>query len=209
MKNIFLKSKRIFDFVLSLVLIFILSPLMLLISIAIIFESKGEAIFKQKRIGKNKKIFTIYKFRSMYLNDSEIINQYKQVVLSDESDKRITKVGLIIRKTSFDEIPQLFNILKGQMSFIGPRPILEEQLDAMDGIYHKRFSLLPGLSGLAQIKGRRKLNWLKQLQFDNEYIENVSFYLDLLIFIRTFFVLFSVNDIYGNELDNWRNYLKK
>ena len=70
----------------------------------------------------------------MYLNDSEIINQYKQVVLSDESDKRITKVGLIIRKTSFDEIPQLFNILKGQMSFIGPRPILEEQLDAMEGI---------------------------------------------------------------------------
>lgn len=209
MKNIFLKCKRIFDFVLSLVLIFILSPLMLLISIAIIFESKGGAIFKQKRIGKNKKIFTIYKFRSMYLNDSKIINQYKQVVLSDESDKRITKVGLIIRKTSFDEIPQLFNILKGQMSFIGPRPILEEQLDAMDGIYHKRFSLLPGLSGLAQIKGRRKLNWLKQLQFDNEYIENVSFYLDLLIFIRTFFVLFSVNDIYGNELDNWRNYLKK
>ena len=209
MKNIFLKYKRIFDFVLSLVLIFILSPLMLLISIAIIFESKGGAIFKQKRIGKNKKIFTIYKFRSMYLNDSKIINQYKQVVLSDESDKRITKVGLIIRKTSFDEIPQLFNILKGQMSFIGPRPILEEQLDAMDGIYHKRFSLLPGLSGLAQIKGRRKLNWLKQLQFDNEYIENVSFYLDLLIFIRTFFVLFSVNDIYGNELDNWRNYLKK
>ncbi len=209
MKNLFLKYKRIFDFVLSLVLIFILSPLMLLISIAIIFESKGGAIFKQKRIGKNKKIFTIYKFRSMYLNDSKIINQYKQVVLSDESDKRITKVGLIIRKTSFDEIPQLFNILKGQMSFIGPRPILEEQLDAMDGIYHKRFSLLPGLSGLAQIKGRRKLNWLKQLQFDNEYIENVSFYLDLLIFIRTFFVLFSVNDIYGNELDNWRNYLKK
>tara|TARA_B100001989_G_scaffold58546_1_gene38946 strand:- start:4888 stop:5436 length:549 start_codon:yes stop_codon:yes gene_type:complete len=182
---------------------------MLLISIAIILESKGGAIFKQKRIGKNKKIFTIYKFRSMYLNDSEIINQYKQVVLSDESDKRITKVGLIIRKTSFDEIPQLFNILKGQMSFIGPRPILEEQLDAMEGIFHKRFSLLPGLSGLAQIKGRRKLNWLKQLQFDNEYIENVSFYLDFLIFIRTFFVLFSVNDIYGNDLDNWRNYLKK
>ena len=209
MKNIFLKSKRIFDFVLSLVLIFILSPLMLLISIAIILESKGGAIFKQKRIGKNKKIFTIYKFRSMYLNDSKIINQYNQVVLSDESDKRITKVGLIIRKTSFDEIPQLFNILKGQMSFIGPRPILEEQLDAMDGIYHKRFSLLPGLSGLAQIKGRRKLNWLKQLQFDNQYIENVSLFLDLLIFIRTFFVLFSVNDIYGNELDNWRNYLKK
>ncbi len=209
MKNIFLKSKRIFDFVLSLFLIFILSPLMLLISIAIILESKGGAIFKQKRIGKNKKIFTIYKFRSMYLNDSEIINQYKQVVLSDESDKRITKVGLIIRKTSFDEIPQLFNILKGQMSFIGPRPILEEQLDAMEVIYHKRFSLLPGLSGLAQIKGRRKLNWLKQLQFDNEYIENVSLYLDFLIFIRTFFVLFSVNDIYGNELDNWRNYLKK
>ena len=209
MKNIFLKSKRIFDFVLSLVLIFIFSPLMLLISFAIILESKGGAIFKQKRIGKNKKIFTIYKFRSMYLNDSEIINQYKQVVLSDESDKRITKVGLIIRKTSFDEIPQLFNILKGQMSFIGPRPILEEQLDAMEAIYHKRFSLLPGLSGLAQIKGRRNLNWLKQLQFDNEYIENVSLYLDFLIFIRTFFVLFSVKDIYGNELDNWRNYLKK
>lgn len=209
MKNIFLKSKRIFDFVLSLVLIFIFSPLMLLISFAIILESKGGAIFKQKRIGKNKKIFTIYKFRSMYLNDSKIINQYNQVVLSDESDKRITKVGLIIRKTSFDEIPQLFNILKGQMSFIGPRPILEEQLDAMEEIYHKRFSLLPGLSGLAQIKGRRKLNWLKQLQFDNQYIENVSLFLDLLIFIRTFFVLFSVNDIYGNELDNWRNYLKK
>ena len=145
----------------------------------------------------------------MYLNDSAIINQYKQVVLSDESDKRITKVGLIIRKTSFDEIPQLFNILKGQMSFIGPRPILEEQLDAMEWIYHKRFSLLPGLSGLAQIKGRRKLNWLKQLQFDNEYIEKISLYLDFLILIKTFSVIFSSKDIYGNQFDNWRNYLQK
>ena len=209
MKNIFLKSKRIFDFVLSLVLIFIFSPLMLLIGFAIILESKGGAIFKQKRIGKNKKLFTIYKFRSMYLSNGEYINQYKQAILSDESDKRITKVGLILRKTSLDEIPQLFNILKGQMSFIGPRPILEEQLNAMEEKYYKRFSLLPGLSGLAQVRGRRKLNWLKQLQFDNEYIDKVSLYLDFFIFIRTFLVLFSVNEIYGNELDNWRNYLKK
>ena len=209
MKKVFLKSKRIFDIFLSLVLIFIFSPLMLLISFVIILESKGGALFKQKRIGKNKKLFTIYKFRSMYLGDGEYINQYKQAILSDESDKRITKVGLILRKTSLDEIPQLFNILKGQMSFIGPRPILEEQLDAMEEKYYKRFSLLPGLSGLAQVRGRRKLNWLKQLQFDNEYIDKVSLYLDFFIFIRTFLVLFSVNEIYGNELDNWRNYLKK
>ena len=209
MKKVFLKSKRIFDIILSLVLIFIFTPLMLLISSVIILESKGGAIFKQKRIGKNKKLFTIYKFRSMYLSDGEYINQYKQAILSDESDKRITKVGLILRKTSLDEIPQLFNIFKGQMSFIGPRPILEEQLDAMEEKYYKRFSLLPGLSGLAQIRGRRKLNWLKQLQFDNEYIDKVSLYLDFFIFIRTFLVLFSVNEIYGNELDNWRNYLKK
>ena len=209
MKKVFLKSKRIFDIFLSLVLIFIFSPLMLLISFVIILESKGGALFKQKRIGKNKKLFTIYKFRSMYLSDGEYINQYKQAILSDESDKRITKVGLILRKTSLDEIPQLFNILKGQMSFIGPRPILEEQLDAMEEKYYKRFSLLPGLSGLAQVRGRRKLNWLKQLQFDNEYIDKVSLYLDFFIFIRTVLVLFSVNEIYGNELDNWRNYLKK
>ncbi len=209
MKKVFLKSKRIFDIILSLVLIFIFTPLMLLISSVIILESKGGAIFKQKRIGKNKKLFTIYKFRSMYLSNGEYINQYKQAILSDESDKRITKVGLILRKTSLDEIPQLFNILKGQMSFIGPRPILEEQLDAMEEKYYKRFSLLPGLSGLAQVRGRRNLNWLKQLQFDNEYIDKVSLYLDFFIFIRTFLVLFSVNEIYGNELDNWRNYLKK
>ena len=209
MNKKFLKSKRIFDFVLSIFLIFIFSPLMFLISFAIIFESKGGAIFKQKRIGKNKKLFTIYKFRSMYLSDGEYINQYKQAILSHESDKRITKVGLILRKTSLDEIPQLFNILKGQMSFIGPRPILEEQLNAMEEKYYKRFSLLPGLSGLAQVRGRRKLNWLKQLQFDNEYIDKVSLYLDFFILIRTFLVLFSVNEIYGNELDNWRNYLKK
>ena len=132
MKKVFLKSKRIFDIILSLVLIFIFTPLMLLISSVIILESKGGAIFKQKRIGKNKKLFTIYKFRSMYLSNGEYINQYKQAILSDESDKRITKVGLILRKTSLDEIPQLFNILKGQMSFIGPRPILEEQLEAME-----------------------------------------------------------------------------
>ena len=209
MKKVFLKSKRIFDIFLSLVLIFIFSPLMLLISFVIILESKGGALFKQKRIGKNKKLFTIYKFRSMYLSNGENMNQYKQAILSDESDKRITKVGLILRKTSLDEIPQLFNILRGQMSFIGPRPILEEQLDAMEEKYYKRFSLLPGLSGLAQVRGRRKLNWLKQLQFDNEYIDKVSLYLDFFILIRTFLVLFSVNEIYGNELDNWRNYLKK
>ena len=92
MNKKFLKSKRIFDFVLSILLIFIFSPLMFLISFAIIFESKGGAIFKQKRIGKNKKLFTIYKFRSMYLSDGEYINQYKQAILSHESDKRITKV---------------------------------------------------------------------------------------------------------------------
>ena len=96
MKKVFLKSKRIFDFVLSLVLIFIFTPLMLLISFVIILESKGGAIFKQKRIGKNKKLFTIYKFRSMYLSNDENMNQYKQAILSDESDKRMTKVGLIL-----------------------------------------------------------------------------------------------------------------
>ena len=86
---------------------------------------------------------------------------------------------------------------------------LEEQLEAMEGKYHKRFSLLPGLSGLAQVRGRRKLNWLKQLQFDSEYVDKVSLCLDFFIFIKTFLVLFSVKEIYGNESDNWRNYLKK
>lgn len=209
LKITFLIFKRVFDIVLSFFLIIVFAPLLIFISFGIILESKGGAIFKQKRIGKNGKTFIIYKFRSMFYKNSKNINQYKEPVLSNECDKRITKVGAILRKTSLDEIPQLFNILNGQMSFIGPRPIIEEQLDAMDEIYYKRFNLLPGLSGLAQVKGRRRLNWIKQLEFDIEYVENISFYLDFLIFIKTFIVIFSKNEIYGERSDNWRNYLKK
>ena len=170
--------KRIFDFLLSLVLIIVFSPLLLIISLLVLIFLGRPIIFKQQRPGKNEKIFNIYKFRTMTNKKDKNGN-----LLPDS--ERLTKFGKFLRNTSLDELPELFNILIGQMSFIGPRPLLVEYLDYYTEEEHHRHDVRPGLTGWAQVNGRNLLNWEERFQKDLEYIEKCSFMFDLKIVFIT------------------------
>ncbi|MCO8292526.1 sugar transferase [Tetragenococcus halophilus] len=174
--------KRDLGFLLSLLGIIILSPILLIICLAIKIDSKGPIIFKQKRVGKNKKYFNIYKFRTM---KSETPKEMPTHLLNNP-DAFITKVGKFLRKTSLDELPQLFNILKGDMAVIGPRPALWNQYDLIAerdkyGVNEAQ----PGLTGLAQISGRDELEIPVKAQIDGKYTNNISFLMDLKCFVGT------------------------
>jgi exopolysaccharide biosynthesis polyprenyl glycosylphosphotransferase len=178
--------KNIFDFLFSLFSIIILLPLFIIVAILIKFTDKGPIFFKQVRIGKNQKEFYIYKFRTMVVNADKI-----GPILTQKDDPRVTKVGKILRRTSIDELPQLINILKGEMSLIGPRPEVPEIVKTYTDEQKNVFKVKPGLTGLAQINGRDELSIEEKLKYDIEYINNLSFLLDLKIFLKTFPVLLS------------------
>lgn len=171
--------KRGIDFVIALILAVVLSPIMAVVCVLIKIDDGGSVLFKQKRPGKKGKIFTVYKFRTM----SERTHNDKGRELNDF--ERMTGVGRILRKTSIDELPQLFNILKGEMSFIGPRPLLTEYLDLYTPEQMRRHDVLPGISGWAQVNGRNAITWEEKFSYDVFYVDNFSFKLDLKIFIRT------------------------
>lgn len=174
--------KRIIDFILSLMGIVVLSPVLLLLCLAIKLDSKGPIIFKQKRVGKNKTHFNIYKFRTMKIDTPKEMPTH---LLSDP-DFYITKVGKFLRKTSLDELPQLFNIIKGDMAVIGPRPALWNQYDLIEERdKYGANNIRPGLTGLAQISGRDELEIQKKARFDGYYTEHVSFRMDIKCFIGT------------------------
>ena len=164
--------KRIFDILFSLSLLFALSPILIIVAILLYLANNGSVFFYQQRPGKGEKIFRIMKFKTM--NDSVDENGE---LLSDTD--RLTKTGRFVRKTSLDEIPQLVNILKGDMSLIGPRPLLIKYLPFYSKQERKRHTVLPGITGLAQISGRNLLDWDERLRKDCEYVENVSFLLDV------------------------------
>ncbi len=170
--------KPIIDFFLAIILLILLSPLMILISIFIYFSMGKPVLFKQKRPGYKEKIFTLYKFRTMTNEKDKNGN-----LLPDE--KRLTKVGKIIRNLSLDELPQLFNVLKGDMSFVGPRPLLVEYLPLYNDRQRKRHEVKPGITGLAQVMGRNALTWKEKFEYDVYYVENLSFWLDLKIILLT------------------------
>ncbi len=170
--------KPIIDFFLAIILLILLSPLMILISIFIYFSMGKPVLFKQKRPGYKEKIFTLYKFRTMTNEKDKNGN-----LLPDE--KRLTKVGKIIRNLSLDELPQLFNVLKGDMSFVGPRPLLVEYLPLYNDRQRKRHEVKPGITGLAQVMGRNALTWKEKFEYDIYYVENLSFWLDLKIILLT------------------------
>jgi undecaprenyl phosphate N,N'-diacetylbacillosamine 1-phosphate transferase len=174
----YLVIKRIFDFVFALILLIVLSPIMLLAAIAIKLDSHGPVLFKQERPGKDEKIFTIYKFRTMRVDTEKDGKR-----LSDF--ERMTKVGSFLRKTSIDELPQLFNILKGEMSFIGPRPLLVEYLDYYTAEQRRRHEVMPGVSGWAQVNGRNAISWEEKFKLDVWYVDNISLILDLKILLMT------------------------
>ncbi|MCO1603686.1 sugar transferase [Desulfosporosinus nitroreducens] len=172
------KIKRFMDLSFSIILLVLASPCMLCASIAIRLGSRGPVLFKQERPGKDGVIFTIYKFRTMRLETEK-----NGRPLSDM--ERMTRVGTILRKLSVDELPQLFNILKGDMSFIGPRPLMVQYLDRYTPEQMRRHEVTPGISGWAQINGRNQVEWETRFKYDVWYVEHISFWLDLRIFFKT------------------------
>jgi exopolysaccharide biosynthesis polyprenyl glycosylphosphotransferase len=187
--NLFLK--RTVDFSLSLLGIMVLSPLFIIIGYLISKDSKGPIFFKQKRIGKNGVPFDMYKFRSMVVNAEELKAKLEQQneangpVFKIKEDPRITKIGKFIRKYSIDELPQLFNVLKGEMSLIGPRPPLPNEVEKYDDYHWRRLDVTPGISGLWQVSGRSDLNFEEWVNLDIYYIENWSIGMDIKILLRT------------------------
>lgn len=170
--------KPFFDKILALFLIIFFSPIMLFTAIAIYLWDGRPIIFTQRRPGFKGKIFKIYKFRTMTNEKDEFGN-----LLPDE--KRLKGIGKIIRSLSLDELPQLFNVLKGDMSFIGPRPLLEEYLPLYSKEQKRRHDVLPGITGLAQVKGRNAISWRKKFKYDVFYVKHLSFKLDLYILCQT------------------------
>lgn len=180
--------KRMIDILISITLLFVLLPIFIIIAVGVKIDSKGKVIFKHKRFGKDLKPIYVYKFRTMVENAEKIGPQY-----TIAGDMRITKFGAILRKLSLDELPQILNILKGEMSIIGPRP------DAYEETYTQhqkiRCSVLPGLTGLSQVNGRSNLTADEKEKFDEKYVEELSFKLDCIIFLKTIKVVLSGKDI--------------
>jgi len=173
----YLMTKRLLDVILSSILFSLFIPIMLLSMVLIKIESKGPALFLDRRIGLRGNAFNLYKLRTMYQNSP------RGFVL--DNDPRVTKIGSILRKASLDEIPQFINVLKGEMSLVGPRPDIVKNYQKYDEKTKKRLTLRPGITGWAQVNGRSRISWDERYRFDLEYIDNVSFRFDLKIVLLT------------------------
>ena len=170
--------KRLLDFVLSLTALIVLSPVMLVLTVLGAIKMKGNPFFTQLRPGKDEKIFKLIKFRSMTCEKDKDGN-----LLPD--DQRLTKYGKLLRSTSLDELPELINILKGDMSIIGPRPLLVRYLPRYNDFQHRRHEVRPGLTGYAQVNGRNALSWEDKFRYDVEYVDNITFKGDVKILVQT------------------------
>lgn len=186
MRGFYRAVKRFLDVTASFLGLVLLSPLLLAVSILIKIDSRGPVIFRQKRIGRNGKVFEIYKFRSMCVGAEKTSSG----VYSGKGDARVTRIGKILRATSIDELPQLLNILKGEMSFVGPRPPLtyhpwkyEEYTD----LQKRMFEVRPGITGWAQVNGRKDVEWHKRIELNVWYVDHMSLLLDIKIMFMTAF----------------------
>lgn len=184
-------AKRLLDFSVSLLLLILLSPLLVTIAVAIRLGSPGPVLFVQKRVGMNKREFNLLKFRSMYIDaekrrkELEHLNEMDGPVFKIKNDPRITPLGRFIRKTSIDELPQLVNVLLGQMSLVGPRPPLPSEVDRYDWLYRKRLSIKPGITCFWQISGRNHITFKQWMEMDQYYIDNWSLWMDIKILSKT------------------------
>ena len=181
--RIFLCIKRTIDILVSMIALLILAIPMLIVALIIKLEDGSPAIYKQLRMGKDLKPFYIYKFRTMK-------TQRKELKSDLSHEQMVTKVGRILRATSIDELPQLINILKGEMSFIGPRPWIVEYYEWFTDDQKRRNNVKPGITGLAAIKGRNGINIFKKIEYDLEYVDNMSLWLDIKIFILSIVAVF-------------------
>lgn len=196
--------KRIFDFIMSLLAIICLSPIIIIVSLIIKLTSEGPILFRQRRIGKDNKEFNIYKFRTMRVDTPNVATH-----LLENPEQYITSIGKFMRKTSLDELPQLFNILKGEMSIVGPRPALYNQLDLRDmrtkvGV-HK---LVPGLTGWAQINGRDEIPLDLKVSLDKEYLDRKSFWLDIKIIFLTVVKVLKSDGVQEGKVDSKNSTIK-
>lgn len=183
--------KSIFDKTLALFLIILFSPIYMIVSLLIFVKMGSPILFRQKRPGYKEKVFGIYKFRTMTNEKDKDGN-----LLPDE--QRLVGIGKFIRSTSLDELPQLFNVLKGEMSFVGPRPLLIEYLDLYNETQKRRHSVLPGITGWAQVNGRNAISWEQKFEYDVWYVDNQSFWLDMKILWMTFLKVVKRSDISSN-----------
>ena len=187
--------KIIFDEFISALLIIALSPLLILIALLIRIDSKGSSVFSQERIGKEGSIFILYKFRTMKVGaEIETIGKY---ITSGED--QLTKMGRLLRRWALDELPQLFNVIKGDMSIVGPRPALPYQVEKYNEHQRKRLLVKPGLTGWAQVNGRNKLTWPERIEYDVWYVENWSLWLDFKIIIKTIPALLNKEFAFADE----------
>lgn len=199
--------KRILDTTIACVMLVVISPILLIVAITVKLDSKGPAIFKQDRIGKDFKPFKMYKFRSMVVNAQNMGTG----VYAFAGDPRITKVGRIIRKTSLDELPQLWNIIKGDMAFVGPRaPVVGHfpKWEELNDAYKRRFSILPGITGLAQVTGRNELPWDEKVYYDNIYIDKIKKYnilYDIKMWFMTLIRVLSMSDVEETQTNMEKN----
>lgn len=191
MRGVPLLLKRLFDVTVSAVGLIFISPVLLVTAAAVKLDSPGPVIFKQKRVGKNGKTFDFYKFRSMVADAERLraelaaANEADGPVFKIRDDPRVTRVGRFIRKYSIDELPQLFNVIKGDMSLVGPRPPLPSEVEEYGNIEWRRLEVIPGITGLWQVSGRSEISFHKWMELDIYYIENWSFWLDLKILLQT------------------------
>lgn len=194
-------SKRTLDLIIAVVGLIVIMPIWLVTALLIRFESQGKIFFRQERVGRNQETFTMYKFRTMI----EGAQNLGSGLFSYENDPRITRVGQKLRQSSLDETPQLLNIIKGNMSIVGPRPPVIGELEMEHDLpesYENRFTVLPGMTGLAQISGRNALNWKDKIEFDLVYIEkfkNLGIVLDLTIILKTIFIVIARKNIVEKE----------
>ena len=194
-------TKRLIDIIASLIAVILLLPLMIIIAIWIKLDSKGPAVFKQTRAGRNAQPFTLYKFRTMR-TDADPFGSSPH----DSADPRLTRSGKFLREHSLDELPQLFNVLTGKMSLVGPRPLYIQQITEWSDYHKKRLEVKPGLTGLAQIKGRGELTIEQKLDYDVQYVQTASTATDLKIIFATIAVLLGRKSIYEKQYSSEKKF---
>lgn len=192
--------KRIIDILLSVLAIIVLSPIFLIVAIAIKLDSSGPVVYSQTRVGKNEKHFKMFKFRSMVINAEDMLKDLKPMNEMDgpmfkiKEDPRITKIGRFIRKTSIDELPQLINILRGEMSIVGPRPSLPSEVEEFEPWMMERFVVKPGLTCFWQVSGRNNIPFRKWMELDIKYVKERNLWLDMKLVLKTVKVVFNGDD---------------